>query len=167
MRRMSWLWSVRSRSSCRNDDRLRNGENVMKEYNKGDVLILPVKHVTQDMICQYADAAEDHNPLHVDPEFARTTRYGGTIAHGMLSLAFIQELMVRTFGKDWLETGSIEAGFMAPVRPGEAITAEAKVMKVTPVVGEERKVCIRMQVSCFNGQKERVIKGQTEVVLSR
>ncbi|MBQ9635111.1 MAG: MaoC family dehydratase, partial [Acidaminococcaceae bacterium] len=52
----------------------------MKEINKGDVFTLPAKQVTQEMICNYADAAEDHNPLHVDPEFARTTRYGGTIA---------------------------------------------------------------------------------------
>ena len=138
----------------------------MKEINKGDVFTLPAKYVTQEMIHHYANAAEDHNPLHVDPEFAKTTRYGGTIAHGMLSLAFIQELMVRTFGKDWLESGSIEMSFMAPVRPGEAITTEAKVMKVTPVEGEEAKARIRMQVLCLNGNQEKVIKGTTEVTVS-
>jgi 3-hydroxybutyryl-CoA dehydratase len=138
----------------------------MKEIDKGDLFSLPAKQVTQDMINHYADAAEDHNPLHVDPEFAKTTRYGGTIAHGMLSVAFIQELMVRTFGKDWLESGTIEASFMAPVRPGEAITTEAKVMKVTPVEGEETKARIRMQVLCLNAQNEKVIKGQTEVTVA-
>ena len=138
----------------------------MKEINKGDVFTLPAKYVTQEMIHHYANAAEDHNPLHVDPEFAKTTRYGGTIAHGMLSLAFIQELMVRTFGKDWLESGSIEMSFMAPVRPGEAITTEAKVMKVAPVEGEEAKARIRMQVLCLNGKQEKVIKGTTEVTVS-
>lgn len=138
----------------------------MKEISKGDVFSLPAKQVTQDMINRYADAAEDHNPLHVNQEFAKTTRYGGTIAHGMLSVAFIQELMIRTFGKDWLESGSIEVSFMAPVRPGEAITTEAKVMKVTPVEGEEAKARIRMQVLCLNGNQEKVIKGTTEVTVS-
>ena len=70
-------------------------EEKMKEISKGDVFTLPAKNVTQEMINHYADAAEDHNPLHIDPEFAKTTRYGGTIAHGMLSVAFIQELQRR------------------------------------------------------------------------
>lgn len=138
----------------------------MKEINKGDVFSLPVKQVKQDMIYHYADAAEDHNPLHVDPEFAATTRYGGTIAHGMLSIAFIQELMVRTFGRNWLESGDIEVSFLAPVRPGDAITAEAKVMKVTPVDGTDHAVRVRMQVQCLNGRQEKVIKGQTEVTVT-
>ena len=138
----------------------------MQEINKGDVFTLPAKNVTQEMIDHYADAAEDYNPLHVNPEFAKTTRYGGTIAHGMLSVAFIQELMISTFGKDWMESGEIEVSFMAPVRPGESITAEAKVMKVTPTEGSENKKQVRMQVLCFNGRQEKVIKGTTEVTVS-
>lgn len=138
----------------------------MKEIIKGDVFTLPAKNVTQEMIHHYADAAEDHNPLHVDPEFAKTTRYGGTIAHGMLSVAFIQELMVRTFGRDWLTSGVIEVSFMAPVYPGETITTEAKVMKAVPVEGAEDKLQVRMQVLCLNGKQEKVIKGTTEVTVS-
>ena len=138
----------------------------MKKISKGDVFSLPVKRVTQDMINRYADAAEDHNPLHVDPEFAKTTRYGGTIAHGMLSMAFIQELMVRTFGRDWLESGSIEVSFMAPVRPGEAITTEARVIKVAQAESDETKTLVRMQVLCLTGKQEKVIKGTTEVTVS-
>ena len=138
----------------------------MREISKGDMFVLPAKNVTQSMINHYADAAVDHNPLHIDPEFAKTTRYGGTIAHGMLSVAFIQELMVRTFGKDWLENGVIEVSFMAPVRPGEVITSEAKVTKVVPVEGSEDKLLVRMQVVCLNGKQEKVIKGTTEVIVS-
>ena len=138
----------------------------MKEINKGDVFTLPAKNVTQEMINRYADAAEDHNPLHIDPEFAKTTRYGGTIAHGMLSVAFIQELMVRTFGKDWLESGKIEVNFMAPVRPGDAIVTEAKVMRAVPSKDEDNKLQVRIQVLCFNGKQEKVIRGTTEVTVT-
>jgi 3-hydroxybutyryl-CoA dehydratase len=138
----------------------------MREISKGDVFVLPAKNVTQAMIDYYADAAEDHNPLHTDPEFAKTTRFGGTIAHGMLSVAFIQELMIRTFGRDWLENGMIEVSFMAPVRPGELITAEAKVTKVVPAEDSEDKMIVRMQVVCLNGKQEKVIKGTTEVIVS-
>lgn len=138
----------------------------MKEISKGDVFVLPAKKVTQLMINHYADAAEDHNPLHIDPEFAKTTRFGGTIAHGMLSVAFIQELMVRTFGRSWLENGVIEVSFMAPVRPGDVITTEAKVMTCVPSEESKDKLQIRMQVVCLNGNQEKVIKGITEVIVS-
>lgn len=138
----------------------------MKEINKGDVFTLPAKNVTQEMINHYADAAEDHNPLHIDPDFAKTTRFGGAIAHGMLSVAFIQELMVRTFGKDWLESGMIEVSFMAPVRPGDAITTEAKVMRAVPAKDADNKLHVRIQVLCLNGKQEKVIKGTTEVTVT-
>ena len=138
----------------------------MREISKGDMFVLPAKNVTQSMINHYADAAEDHNPLHIDPDFAKTTRFGGTIAHGMLSVAFIQELMIRTFGRVWLENGVIEVSFMAPVHPGEVITTEAKVTKAVPAEGQGDKLQIRMQVVCLNGKKEKVIKGTTEVIVS-
>ena len=138
----------------------------MKEISKGDVFILPAKTVTQAMIDRYADAAEDHNPLHIDPEFAKTTRFGGTVAHGMLSAAFIQELMIRTFGRTWLESGAIEISFMAPVRPGDVIVTEAKVTKAVPGEGPGDKRQVRMQVACLNGEQEKVIKGTTEVLIS-
>ena len=57
-----------------------------------------VKEITQEMINEYADAIGDHNPIHVDPEFAKTTPFSGTIAHGMLVAASISELMAREFG---------------------------------------------------------------------
>ena len=58
----------------------------MKEINKGDVFTLPVKNVTQEMINRYADAAEDHNPLHIDPDFA--------ISQGMVEYASSLEAAV-------------------------------------------------------------------------
>ena len=66
----------------------------------------------------------------------------------------------------WLENGVIEVSFMAPVRPGEVITAEAKVTKVVPVEDSEDKLLVRMQVVCLNGKQEKVIKGTTEVMVS-
>ena len=138
----------------------------MREFTKGDVLVLPVKVVTQYMICRYADAAEDHNPLHVDPEFAKTSRYGGTIAHGMLTTAFLQELMVRNFGLAWLENGKIEVNFMAPVRPGDRIVAEAKVANVVLTDDGTKKAHVQMRLFCSKENQEKVIKGQARVTVS-
>ena len=134
------------------------------ELKKGDRFALPKKKVTQEMICRYADAADDHNRLHVDEEFAKTTMYGGTIAHGMLSMAFLQELMVHTFGEAWLSSGEIEVGFGSPVRPGEEVLAEAKVMGVSeeePAQGRK----VRLQLLCSNAEGQKVISGKASVML--
>ena len=80
------------------------------------------KHITQEMINNYADAVGDHNPIHVDPEFAKTTSFVGTISHGMLVAASISELMAREFGDRWLATGSLDVKFKAPARPGDTVT---------------------------------------------
>ena len=81
-----------------------------------------VKSFTQEDINRYADAVGDHNPIHVDPEFAKTTPFSGTIAHGMLVAASISELMAREFGDRWLATGGLDVKFKAPARPGDTVT---------------------------------------------
>ena len=86
----------------------------------------PIAHrVTQAQLARYADASGDHNPLHLDEEFAASTPYGRTVAHGMLVLAFVSELMARSFGRAWLCEGRMKARFRAPVFPGDTVTASA------------------------------------------
>src|SRR3989344_7158094 len=84
-----------------------------------------VKSFTQEDINRYADAVGDHNPIHVDEEFAKQTEFGGTILHGTLVAAGINELMTKELGTDWLERGSFDIRFKAPARPGDTITTQA------------------------------------------
>ena len=77
------------------------------------------------MLNAYADASGDHNPIHIDEAFAKTTPMGGTIAHGMLVLSFISEMMTAAFGERWLASGSLDVRFRAPARPGDTVTARA------------------------------------------
>lgn len=83
------------------------------------------KQLSQEQIARYADATGDHNPIHVDEAFARATPLGGTIAHGMLVLASISEMMVASLGEVWLTGGRLRVRFRVPARPGETITASA------------------------------------------
>jgi acyl dehydratase len=84
-----------------------------------------VKRISQEQIARYADASGDHNPIHVDPDFAQTTPFAGTIAHGMLVLAAVAELMTRAFGERWLAGGRLQVRFRNPARPGDTLTARA------------------------------------------
>ncbi len=83
------------------------------------------KQLSQEQVQRYADATGDHNPIHVDEDFARATPFGGTIAHGMLTLASMSEIMAAAFGERWLRRGRLRVRFRAPARTSDAITASA------------------------------------------
>jgi len=84
--------------------------------------------VTQEMINQFADATDDHQFIHVDSERARETPFGGTIAHGFLTLSLLStlayealpQLQGQTFGINY---GFDKVRFMAPVKSGARVRA--------------------------------------------
>jgi 3-hydroxybutyryl-CoA dehydratase len=90
------------------------------------VNVAPVtKQLGQAQIDRYAEASGDHNPIHVDPDFARATPFGGTIAHGMLVLASIAEMMTAACGEAFVTKGKLRVRFRAPARSSATITARA------------------------------------------
>jgi 3-hydroxybutyryl-CoA dehydratase len=118
------------------------------------------RQVTQEHINLYAAASGDFNPIHIDPEFARQTPLGGTIAHGMLILAYISEFMTDTFGMDWLTSGSLNARFKAPACPGDTITVSGEIIKIQK---EDGFISIYCDVLCQNQQGEAIIICETKV----
>lgn len=128
---------------------------------EGDELAPVRKAITQEKVNQYAEASGDFNPLHIDPEFAKTTIYGGPIAHGLLSLAYISEMMAKSFAEGWLAGGKMTVSFLAPVRPGDTITARGVVKQKKEENGKRLAVC---EVFCENQKGERVIAGEASAV---
>ena len=115
-----------------------------------------VRRISQPMLNAYAEASGDHNPIHIDEAFARTTPMGGTIAHGMLVLGLISEMMTGAFGRRWLEGGTLEVRFRAPSRPGDIVTARARDGKLA----DGR---LRYAVECVSQNDELLISGTAEV----
>lgn len=98
---------------------------------------------TQAMLNAWAELSGDHNPLHVSPEYARTTRFGGTIAHGPLGLAYMERVLMELHGEQWLHGGMLEnVRFTAPVRPDHEYSVVAD-----PVPGEERRWNVQIQTT--------------------
>jgi 3-hydroxybutyryl-CoA dehydratase len=98
----------------------------------GDVLLPLDKAMTQDIIDAWADVSGDRNPLHVDPEYARTTRYGGTIAHGHIALSYLCQLMQGWAGPVWMRGGRlVDIKFIAPIRPGRTYRVGAEIATVS------------------------------------
>ena len=112
----------------------------------------PVVHtITQGQLERYADASGDRNPLHLDPQFAAGTRFGRTIAHGMLVLAFLSEMMTQASGR-------LKVRFRAPVFPGDVVATEASLRAGEPASGQAV-----YDVTCRNQSKEEVITGEATV----
>jgi 3-hydroxybutyryl-CoA dehydratase len=122
------------------------------------------KAITQEDINLYARASRDFNPIHVDPEFARSTPLGGTVAHGMLVLAYVSQMMTEAFGKSWLTGGSLNVRFKAPARPGDTILVQGKIESVEP---GEAFTQVKCGVQCLNQNGETVINGDAKVRLNK
>ena len=103
----------------------------------------------------------DHNPVHVDEEFAKTTRFGKRIAHGMLTASLISAVLANKLPGE----GSVYLGqtlqFVAPVFPGDTITARVTVKEI-----REGKPIVKLETVCVNQRDELVIRGEA-TVLSR
>ncbi len=119
------------------------------------------REITQQRIERYAHAAGDFNPIHLDREFAATTQFGGTIAHGMMVIAFISEMMTRAYGDSWSSTGKLKLRLRAPSYPGDTLTAHGQVKGVDE---EDGQTVIRCGVGVKNQDGGVVISGDASVV---
>jgi acyl dehydratase len=90
--------------------------------------------VDQAMIDKFADATGDHQFIHVNPEMAKMTPFGGTIAHGFLTLSLIPVLteksdIERPDGlKMAMNYGGNRVRFLQPVRSGKRVRAHLKLL---------------------------------------
>ena len=132
------------------------------EIHQGKVLPPLVRHITQEKINLYAEASGDFNPIHIDESFAAQTPLGGTIAHGMLILAYISQMMTQAFGKSWLCGGRLSMRFKAPARPGDTLTVSGRIDSLEDKNGVSYANC---SLECHNQSAEAIVTGQAVVKL--
>jgi 3-hydroxybutyryl-CoA dehydratase len=117
------------------------------------------KTIEQADVDAFAELTGDHNPVHVDEEFAKTTRFGRRIAHGMLTASLISSVLANKLPGE----GSVYLGqtleFKAPVFPGDQITARVTVKEI-----REDKPLVKLETLCINQRDEIVIRGEATVL---
>ncbi len=118
--------------------------------------------VTDDLVRQFAEVSGDYNPIHLDEEFAKTTRFGKRIAHGMLSGAFISAVLGDEFKERKIVYLSQTMRFTAPVFLGDTVTTTAT---VTSIRGE--KGIVTLETICKNQNGEMLVKGEAVVMILR
>ena len=120
------------------------------------------KTITDADVQAFADVTGDHNPVHIDVAFAKTTRFGRRIAHGMLTASLISAVLANKLPGE----GSVYLGqtlqFVAPVFPGDEITARVTVKEI-----REDKPVVKLETICMNQRKEVVIRGEATVLIHR
>ncbi len=116
--------------------------------------------VTDEIIRKFADVSGDFNPIHLDEEFAKTTRFGKRIAHGMLSGAFISAVLGNEFKEQKIIYLSQTMKFTAPVFLGDTVTATATVTNLS----EDRGIVTLVTV-CTNQNGETLVKGEAAVMV--
>ncbi len=138
-------------------DNLPRGTICIEEMEVGMMRYLQ-KQITDNDIALFAQATGDHNPVHLDEDYARGTMFHGRIAHGMLTAGLISAVI----GEQLPGHGAVYLGqtlkFMAPVRPGDLVRAE---VTVTAIDHARRRVTL--ETHCAVGDTV-VLKGEALVL---
>ncbi|HEY3723215.1 MAG TPA: MaoC family dehydratase [Acidimicrobiia bacterium] len=112
--------------------------------------------IGQDRIDRFADATEDHQWIHVDVERAKSGPFGGTIAHGYLTLSlcafFLGQLASVSGISMGINYGIDRARFIAPVPAGARVRGRGEVVAVTEVAGGVQAV-VRITVELEGSEK--------------
>lgn len=118
------------------------------------------KTINDEDIHAFAALLGDDNSVHVNDEYASRTRFGRRIAHGMLSGSLISTVI----GTQLPGEGSIYLSqsfkFVAPVFPGDTVTAKATVKSI-----KEGKPIVTLETVCANQRGETVITGEAVVLV--
>ncbi len=134
------------------------GDGSVREWEEGDSASF-TKTITEADVVLYAGVSGDTNPVHLNDEYARDSRFGRRIAHGMLSAGLISTVL----GTRMPGPGAIYLGqtlrFVAPVYLGDTITATA-----TITAYEKKRGRMTISTVCTNQRGEEVINGEAQVL---
>ena len=138
------------------------GAAILGSVAVGDEMTSLARTVTQDQINAYAEASGHHNPIHVDPDFARSVGLPGTIAHGLLDMGILTEAVARWAG-GYEKVASVACRFSKPLLPGETVTCTGRVVDIDESTG-----LATLEVAAVSSSGERVLtNGRATVRLTR
>ncbi len=114
--------------------------------------------VDEAMVKKFAEVSGDFNAIHMDEEYAKKTRFGRRIAHGMISGAMISRVLATKLGPGGIYLAQ-SMKFMAPVFIGDSITVKLRVKHI-----KEDKGIATVESNGFNQKGEIVVKGESMIM---
>lgn len=123
--------------------------------------LLTLQPVNRTTLALYCGASGDHNPIHIDLDFARKARQPDVFAHGMLSAAYLGRLLTRWVPQQQVRSLSIR--FTGITQLGHIPTCTGTVVEKFEADGEKR---VRLQLRCTNQFGEDKLAGEAIVALN-
>jgi acyl dehydratase len=124
--------------------------------------------VTQEKVDQFADATGDHQWIHVDPERAKAGPFGGTIAHGYMTLSLVPLLNSQIYRVDGLSMGinygTNKVRFPAPVPVGSRVRAGAELVELKSTA-QGAQAIIRTTIEVEDGDKPACVADSVVVLV--
>jgi acyl dehydratase len=140
-----------------------------EDWQVGAEFESPARTLTEADIVAFAGLSGDYNPLHVDEEYARTTVFGGRVAHGPLVYAIAAGLLFQLHLYD--DTliaflGFEDLRFTKPVRPGDTLRARVQVLEKRETSRPDRGV-MKRRLQVISQRGEVVQEGTQAFLLKR
>ena len=138
-----------------------------EDLQTGDEFETAARTIGEADIIAFATLTGDMNPLHTDAEFAKSTPYGGRIAHGMLSLSYAIGLLDRSglfSGTAIANLGIREWRFEKPVFPGDTIRVRLRIGTLRRTSDGKRGI-VERELAILNQRGETVSHGKSDVML--
>jgi 3-hydroxybutyryl-CoA dehydratase len=132
---------------------------VSRELQVGDTASFS-KTITETDVVLFAGLTGDLNPIHVDAEYARTTRFGQRVAHGLLTAGLISTVLGTRLPGPGTIYLSQTIRFTAPVHIGDTVTATVTVTRV-----RQEKGIVILETVCRNQRGEEVLTGEAAVMV--
>jgi 3-hydroxybutyryl-CoA dehydratase len=120
------------------------------------------KTVTEADVTTFAGLIGDFNPLHVDAEYARKSRFGRRVAHGMFTGGLISAVLGNKLPGPGAIYLSQQIEFLAPVYIGDTITAAVEVVSWRP-----DKRIITLKTDCYNQDEKQIVTGKAVLMVDR
>jgi 3-hydroxybutyryl-CoA dehydratase len=120
------------------------------------------KTVTESDVTTFAGLIGDFNPIHVDAEYARKSRFGQRVAHGMFTGGLISAVLGNKLPGPGAIYLSQQIEFLAPVFIGDTITATVEVSAWRP----EKRI-ITLKTDAYNQEEKQVVTGKAVLLVDR
>lgn len=120
------------------------------------------KTITDEDVRTFADLTGDHNPVHLDEDYASQTRFKRRVAHGMLTASLISSALANKLPGEGTVYLSQSLKFVAPVYLDDTVTARVTVTDV-----REDKPIAMLETVCLNQRGETLVKGEAVVLFEK
>lgn len=127
-----------------------------------DIPTLTTEPITRTTLALYAGASGDHNPMHIDIDYAKKAGESDVFAHGMLNMAYLARALLGYVPQSAIRSYGVR--FASIVRVGERVTCTGRVAELFEVEGEPRA---RLTLTATTSNGVAALKGEAVVALAR